>query len=90
MAHLMYHPEMGEKRPQGQIEANLGYYGEHYFLRTPLALKGQGIKFLETETKDSLGPCSQHKAGWHRYKVTLQAFDRLCQQYDVVSELLLS
>ena len=87
--HKMYHPEMGEPRPEGQIDAQLSHGGDHYFLRTPLELQGQGIKFLGVETAASLVPQAQHKVGWRKYKVTVRAFDRICQQYDVVSELLL-
>ena len=41
-----YYPEMGEAKPLAQIEASLGHYGKHYFLRTPLTLSGRGVELL--------------------------------------------
>jgi len=82
-----YTPEMGEKRPvDAVIDANLGHYGKHYFLTTRLELKGRGIIFLGTDTVNDLVPSAAHKAGQHRYKVTLAAFDKICQQHKVASE----
>lgn len=72
-----YYPEMSETKPEGQIDARLSHYGKHWFLRTTLELKGRGIKFEETSN------------GQNRYKVTEKAFERICEQYDVVSENLL-
>lgn len=45
----IYHPEMGEKKPECQIEATLAWYGKHYFLKTDLELKGRGIRKLEDD-----------------------------------------
>lgn len=50
-----YTPEMGQEKPEGcQIEASLAYYGKHYFLDTPLHLKGRGITCLRTYTSKEL------------------------------------
>lgn len=84
-----YHPEMHEKKPIAQIEASLGHYGNHYYLRTPLALKGRGIQHLETYTAKDLTPQAQYKVGWHRYKVTERAFGAICSKYAVSMEMLL-
>ncbi len=86
-----YHPEMNEPRPaDAQIDARLSHYGKHWFLRTPLVIKGRGIVGLGVETAESLVPSAQHKAGWCKYKVTEKAFKAICAQYNVASELLLS
>jgi len=84
-----YHPEMNEVKPTAQIEAQLSHYGKHWFVKTPLQLKGRGIVFLDTLTADKLTPQGQRLVGWHQYKVTEAAFTKLCEQYDVVSESLL-
>jgi hypothetical protein len=88
MAFSSYYPEMGEKKPAGQIEASLSHDGKHYFVYTPLTLSGRGVDFLGTETAETLIPGS-YRVGWHRYKVTLRAFDVICKQYSVTSEALL-
>jgi len=85
-----YYSEMGEKRPaDAQIDATLGHYGKHYFLKTPLVLKGRGIEHLGTETAETLCEFAHDKIGWHRYKVTLKAMERIEAQYKVASECLL-
>ncbi len=82
---LSYCPEMNEARPAGSIEARMGHYGNHWYCDTPLTLSGRGVKFLETMTAATLVPGSR-KVGWNKYKVTDAAFDKLCAQYDVVTE----
>lgn len=84
-----YHPEMHEAKPAAQIEASLSHYGKHWFIKTPLALKGRGIVHQRTLTAEMLAPAAQDKAGWHQYKVTEAAFERLCETYDVAVETLL-
>jgi hypothetical protein len=83
-----YYPEMGQLKPEAQIEANLGHYGKHWYLWTPLTLAGRGIEYQETGTADTLVPGSK-KVGWHRYKVTCRAFELLQQKYAISSESLL-
>jgi hypothetical protein len=90
MAMHFHYPELGEKRQaDSQIEAHLGHYGKHYYIKTPLALKGQGITYRYTLTPDMLTPTAQHKVGWHEYVVTLRAMKKLAEQYVVTGELLL-
>lgn len=87
----IYCPEMKEVRPEAtQIDAHLSHYGKHYFLRTPLMLKGRGIVHQGVETAESLVPTAQHKAGWNKYKVTTAAFEAICEKYNVSMESLLS
>ena len=79
-----YYPEMGETKPANtQIEASLGHYGEHYYIKTPLALKGRGIVHTNTLTADELTPAAKHKAGWHQYRVTTAAMKKLAEMYVV-------
>lgn len=80
-----YHPEMNEKRPDCQIEANLSHYGKHWFLYTPLTLSGRGVEFLGSCDSDY----GQRRTNWNRYKVTQKAFDKICSQHSVSSEMLL-
>ena len=89
MALLTYYPEMKETRPQAQIEASLGHYGKHWFLKTPLVLKGRGIVHLGTLNESELTPAAKHKAGWHSYKVTDTAFDQIKAMHDVATQVLL-
>jgi DNA (cytosine-5)-methyltransferase 1 len=84
-----YHPEMGDAKPEAQIEASLSHYGRRYFLCTPLELKGRGIEKIGTLKSGDLTPTAQHKVGWHDYKVTEKAFEKICQQYSVSYEMLL-
>ena len=49
-----YTPEMGEEKPDCQIESQLSYYGKHYYLWTSLELKGRGIT-LQGENKTKQG-----------------------------------
>lgn len=86
-----YCPEMGEKKPDAQIEAQLAHYGRHWFIRCHPSLprlKGRGIEFREVETAETLAPGSRY-VGWSAYKVTEAAFEKICQQYAVSSESLL-
>lgn len=67
-----YTPELGQKRPDAQIDASLGHYGGHYFLWTELELKGRGITDI---TED------HHNR--KRYKVTRKAFEKLEESYSI-------
>jgi hypothetical protein len=90
MAMHFFHPEMGEQRhPESQIEASLGHYGNHYYIKTPLELKGRGIRKERTLTAEMLVPQAWRKIGWHEYTVTLKAMEKLAEQYVVTGEMLL-
>ena len=85
----LYWPEMGDRKPECKIEASLSYYGKHYFLDTPLELKGRGIMFLGKLESKNLTTSGQYKAGWNHYQVTTRAFNLLKQQYPISMEALL-
>ena len=90
MTMIGYYPEMHEKRPDGsQIEARLGHYGRHWYISTPLVLKGRGIRHLRTMTPEMLPPAGQRRAGWHEYEVTERAMGKLEAEYVVTTEMLL-
>lgn len=90
MGMHFHYPEMGEKRHEdSQIEASLGHYGKHYYIKTPLALNGRGIEHLHTLTAADFVDPSNRRIGWHEYRVTLRAMARLAEQYVVTGELLL-
>lgn len=81
-----YTTEMGQNRPECQMEARRAYYGNHFFVDTPLELKGRGIKLLKTyEEKDFCQP-NDRRAGWSEYQVTEKAFEKLKQQYSISRE----
>lgn len=85
-----YYSEMNEARPADtQIDARLSHYGKHYFIKTPLVLKGRGIEYRRTLKAEELTPKAQHKAGWHEYIVTTKAMEKLEKEYKVSIEMLL-
>ncbi len=43
----VYYPELGDRKPEVKMEASLGHYGTHYYVDTPLDLKGRGIVKLD-------------------------------------------
>lgn len=84
-----YTPEMGQQKPECQMEAQLSYYGKHYFVDTPLKLKGRGITLVKQyEEKDFCAP-GNHRVGWYEYRVTKNAFAKLKEQYSISMECLL-
>lgn len=84
-----YTPEMGQQKPECQMEAQLSYYGKHYFVDTPLKLKGRGITLVKQyEEKDFCAP-GNHRVGWYGYRVTKNAFEKLKKQYSISMERLL-
>ncbi len=82
-----YAPEMGQHKPEGcQIEASLSHYGKHYFIDTPLQLKGRGITLIRTySARDFVDP-NNRKVGWNEYSVTRLAFEKLQSQYAISYE----
>ena len=85
----IYYPELNEAKPEAQIEASLAHYGKHWFLRTPLTLKGRGVVDRGPLKASELTEKGQRLAGWNQYKVTERAFKTICDQYEVVTESLL-
>lgn len=85
----IYNPEMGQKKPISQIEATMAYSSQHWYLDTPLTLKGRGIKFIKKYTADELvGGETNRKLGWNSYKATYAAFEKLKTQYAIGKEAL--
>ena len=78
----IYYPEMGEKKPEAQIEARISYGGRKWYLKTTLELKGRGI------SKDD-GHIDRGDVKWFTYHVTDLAFDKLDAQYTISSETML-
>jgi len=85
----VYYPEMGERKPAARMEARLGHYGKHYYVDTAEELKGRGIEYRRTYTAADLTKAGQYKVGWHSYKVTTRAFEKLKAQYAIAYEMLL-
>lgn len=83
-----YTPEMGGQKPDCQMEASRGYYGKHWFIDTPLELKGRGIEFIKKYQEKDF--CSKdRRVGWNEYRVTNRAFEKLQEQYTISQELFL-
>lgn len=79
-----YTPEMGQKEPDGcQMEAGLCYYGKHYWVDTPIELKGRGITETEAHWVDG---CKKQIENWRSYRVTKKAFEKLKERYCIVME----
>lgn len=80
-----YTPEMGQREPEGcQMEAYRSYYSNHFFIDTPLTLKGRGIKFIRQYKPGDL--LTSKKDGWNEYQVTELAFEKLKGQYAIAME----
>ena len=83
----LYCPEMGQRKPEVQLEATLGHYGTHYYVDTPLELKGRGI--TEIVPVCCAPGCKKDVEGWRTYRVTRRAFEKLKAQYPIAMENLL-
>ena len=81
-----YYPELGERKPEVKMEASLGYYGTHYYVDTPLDLKGRGITPLDASWVPG---CQKEVEGWKSYRVTKKAFEKLKAEYPIAMERLL-
>lgn len=84
-----YTPEMGQRKPNCQMKATLSHYGKHYYIDTPLELKGRGIRFIKQYKSEELTKHGQYMVGWYSYEVTLLAYDKLKEQYSISRERLL-
>lgn len=86
-----YWPELGDRKVNAQLEAQLSYYGKHYFVDSPFELpKGRGIEFLRRyEARDFVYGAANRKVGWYEYRVTSRAFEKLKQYYSISMERLL-
>ena len=79
-------PEMGQRQVNCQMEVTIGHYG-NYFIRTPLELSGQGIRFLMKYAADELfNGRSNRWFAWNQYRVTERALNKLKEQYSISME----
>lgn len=81
-----YTPEMGQQKPDCQMEASRAYYGEHFFIDTPMELKGRGITFIKKYSPKDFADPNNKKVGWNEYQVTNLAFKKLKDQYTISME----
>lgn len=88
MAVIPYWPEMQQAKPEAQGEVRSSYRGG-YTIKTPLTLKGRGVKLERVLTADCLVPQAHHKIGWNEYYVTERALDILAQKFTFSRECLL-
>lgn len=80
---LCYYPELGERKPDVKMEASLGWYGKHYYINTPIELKGRGI--VEESACWTKGS-QKDIEDWKSYRVTKKAFEKLKEQYPISME----
>lgn len=71
-----YHSELGEKQIH-ETAARLNPFIGKWAVRTPLELKGRGIKLYEVASD-----------GRNFYYCTDKAFEKLCNEIDIDQELL--
>lgn len=76
-----YTPEMGQKKPNCQMEAMLCHDGRHYFIWSRFTLKGRGIRPIEQTDEEK-----KERPGIERYYVTDRAIDILKKQYSIAME----
>ena len=89
MATTFYYPEMGEKRPEAEIEARLSG-SDHWVLTTDLDLAGRGVKLVEIlDRKNLCGPRVEFLHGKKRYRVTENAFRKIEAKHTISCENLL-
>lgn len=92
MSMHAYYPEMQQVAPVVvNSHASLSHYGEHYFLRStvgPDQIKGRGIKYLGQLTAERMVPGSKF-VGYHEYKVTVAAMDKLEKTLEIGLEMML-
>lgn len=81
-----YTPEMGQQKPNCQMEASLSYYGKHYFVDTPIELKGRGITLVKQYTEKDFVNQNNNRVGWYEYQVTKLAFEKLKEKYSISME----
>ncbi|MCC8066813.1 MAG: hypothetical protein LIO94_06900 [Clostridiales bacterium] len=84
-----YTPEMGGQKPDCQMEASRSYYGGHWYIDTPLEIKGRGITFLKKYEDSDFCKPGNYRVGWNEYRVTDKAFEKLKTQYSISHECLL-
>lgn len=84
-----YTPEMGEGKPACQMEATRACYGKHWFVDTPVEIRGRGITFLKKYAETDFCDPSDHRVGWNEYQVTKNAFEKLKVQYSISHEVCL-
>lgn len=74
----LYWPEMGQAKPSCDMTAFRSFYGTHYYIDSPAALKGRGITDI-----------GSNKPGVFSYRVTKAAFEKLQGIYAIAMECLL-
>lgn len=79
----VYHPELGERKPAVKMRASLSWYGTHYFIDTPIELKGRGIVQEDAHWCEGT---QEAREGWKTYRVTKKAFEKLKEQYPISME----
>lgn len=78
-----YTPEMGQRRPDCQMEVSRSHYGKHVYIDTPLEIKGRGITLLKKYAEKDFVKSNHYKVGWYSYQVTSNAYDKLKEQYTI-------
>ena len=74
----MYTPEMGQEKPDCQIEAQRSHWNGHMLIWTNLELKGRGIQTNGTATRNGKVV--------NEYYVTDRAYNKLKESYSISLE----
>jgi hypothetical protein len=72
-----YYPEMGDARPECDVEARQGRDGKWIVVSPTELPKGRGVTLVCQYRPQDLVKQAQHKVGWFEYRLTDRAFDRL-------------
>lgn len=84
-----YWPEMGEAKPEAQIEIRNTIGGKSRLVTKLELPKLRGLTFLQTYRSEDLVPQAQHRVGSHVYEATKLAVRKLAETYTISREMLL-
>lgn len=78
-----YYPELGESKPIAQMYARFSYDAKYVYITTKINLKeSRSIKIYDEQ-------CAGMARGFKKYRLTINAFDKIENQYSVSWETLL-
>ena len=83
----IYRPEMGDTKPEAQLESFFSIISGKWRIKTPLVLKGRGIKLNMTYDENNCNNPSKY--GFNVYHVTQAAYEKLEKEYSIAQEVLL-
>lgn len=82
----LYWPELHDEKPHTFLRAGLSHNGKHYWVDSPVELKGRGIRFEKQYESKDLTKAGQYLVGWYSYYVTERAYKKLKEKYSIGME----